>query len=150
MMWLDGVSPLAVLDAYVAATAALLVFGIPASLQQHRYSPIRKDPQRGAHVDWYRVGIVVLILVSAIATNVIVNLKFKHLADHFPFIGVAVWVAILVCVPLRKPEWKLIPDASRQHLSALAGDVRVDDAGGKAAAGFLADDVWSGLPLLGV
>src|SRR6185295_18373615 len=40
MMWLDGVSPLSVFEAYVAASAALLVFGIPASLQQQRYSPI--------------------------------------------------------------------------------------------------------------
>ena len=120
MMWLDGVSPLAVLDAYVAAFAALLVFGIPAALQQHRYSPIRKDPQRGVHVDWYRVGIVAAILVSAIATNVTVNLKFKHLADYFPFIGVAVWVAIFACVPLRKPEWKLVPEAFKGSIFLLS------------------------------
>jgi Na+/H+ antiporter NhaD/arsenite permease-like protein len=120
MMWLDGVSPLAVLDAYVAAFAALLVFGVPASLQQHRYAPIRKDPMRGARVDWYRVGIVAVILVSAIGTNVTVNLKFKHLADYFPFIGVAVWVAILVCVPLRKPEWKLVPEAFKGSIFLLA------------------------------
>ena len=120
MMWLDGVSPLAVLDAYVAAFAALLVFGIPAALQQHRYSPIRKDPQRGVHVDWYRVGIVAAILVSAIATNVTVNLKFKHLADYFPFIGVAVWVAIFACVPLRKPEWKLVPGAFKGSIFLLS------------------------------
>jgi len=120
MMWLDGVSPLAVLDAYVAAFAALLVFGIPAALQQHRYSPIRKDPQRGVHVDWYRVGIVAAILVSAIATNVTVNLKFKHLADYFPFIGVAVWLAIFACVPLRKPEWKLVPEAFKGSIFLLS------------------------------
>ena len=36
MMWIDGVSPIAVLEAYVAASVALLIFGIPASLQQHR------------------------------------------------------------------------------------------------------------------
>src|SRR3954469_3663399 len=42
MMWIDGVDPLDVLHAYVAAAAAMLVFGIPAALQQHRYSPIIK------------------------------------------------------------------------------------------------------------
>ncbi len=41
MMWIDGVSPLDVLHAYVAAGAALLVFGVPASLQQQRHSSIR-------------------------------------------------------------------------------------------------------------
>jgi Na+/H+ antiporter NhaD/arsenite permease-like protein len=120
MMWLDGVSPLAVLDAYIAAFAALLVFGIPASLQQHRYSPIRRDAARGARVDWPRVGIVVLILLSAVGTNVVVNWKFKHLADFFPFIGVAVWIAILVCVPLRKPAWKLVPEAFKGSIFLLA------------------------------
>jgi Na+/H+ antiporter NhaD/arsenite permease-like protein len=40
MMWLDGVSPLDVLPAYLPAFAALLVFGVPAALQQHRYSPL--------------------------------------------------------------------------------------------------------------
>src|SRR5262245_34708954 len=92
MMWLDGVSPLSVLDAYVAAAVALAIFGIPASFQQQRYSPIMKDEQRHAAVDGARLGIVAAILIVAIVTNVAVNLKFKDLADHFPFIGVSVWV----------------------------------------------------------
>jgi Na+/H+ antiporter NhaD/arsenite permease-like protein len=82
MMWLDGVSPLDVLPAYVAAAAALLVFGIPASLQQQRYSPIMRDEPRHGELDWARLAIVGLILIAAIATNVTVNLQFKHLADH--------------------------------------------------------------------
>src|SRR5262249_16826663 len=40
MMWIDGVSPLSVLEAYVAGGVALLVFGIPAAIQQQRSSPI--------------------------------------------------------------------------------------------------------------
>ena len=35
-------------DAYVAAAVALVVFGIPAALQQQRYSPIMKDEPRHA------------------------------------------------------------------------------------------------------
>ncbi len=111
MMWIDGVSPIAVLDAYVAAIVALIVCGIPAALQQHKFSPIMKEGRKSAHIDWVRVGIVALILVAAIAVNVTVNAKFKHIADHFPFIGVAVWVAILVSIPLRRPDWKLVPGA---------------------------------------
>src|SRR5690606_34589165 len=42
MMWIAGVSPWDVLSAYIAATAAILVFGIPAALQQQKYSPIVK------------------------------------------------------------------------------------------------------------
>src|SRR6266404_9280140 len=44
MMWIDGVHPLQVLEAYVAAGTAMLIFGIPASLQQQRYSPIVREP----------------------------------------------------------------------------------------------------------
>lgn len=120
MMWLDGVSPIEVLHAYAGSLAALLVFGVPASLQQHRYSPIRKDLPRGVHIDWHRVAIVVLILAAAIATNVIVNLRFKHLSDAFPFIGVAVWFVILICVPIRKPEWKLLPEAFKGSIFLLS------------------------------
>lgn len=50
--------------AYIAAATALLVLGIPASLQQHRYAPIVKDEGKHAPVDWMRVGIVALILIG--------------------------------------------------------------------------------------
>jgi Na+/H+ antiporter NhaD/arsenite permease-like protein len=120
MMWLDGVDPLDVLHAYVAAAVALVVLGIPAALQQQRYSPIMRHEPRHAPVDWVRVGIVAVILIAAITTNVTVNLRFKHLSDAFPFIGVAVWVAIFACVPLRKPEWGLLPGALKGSIFLLA------------------------------
>jgi Na+/H+ antiporter NhaD/arsenite permease-like protein len=120
MMWLDGVSPLDVLPAYLPAFAALLVFGVPAALQQHRHSPLVAAKGHHAAIDWARIFIVALILVAAIATNVTVNLKFKHLADAFPFIGVAVWVAIFACVPVRKPQWSLIPDAFKGSIFLLS------------------------------
>jgi hypothetical protein len=64
-------------------------------------------------VDWARLGIVAIILAAAIATNVIINLNFKHLSDSFPFIGAAVWVAILACAALRSPQWNLVPEAMK-------------------------------------
>jgi hypothetical protein len=67
-----------------------VVCGIPAAIQQQRYAPIMKDEGRHAPVDWPRIAVVALILVAAIGTHVTVNLKFKHLADHFPFIGMAI------------------------------------------------------------
>src|SRR5688572_26229345 len=106
MMWLDGVSPIAVLDAYVAAAVALVIFGIPASFQQQRYSPIVRNEQRHEPIDGARIGIVFAILIVAILTNVAVNLKFKELADYFPFIGVSVWVVLLATAPLRRPDRK--------------------------------------------
>ena len=120
MMWIDGVSPLDVFEAYVAASVALVVCGIPASLQQHRYSPIIKDAKIHDRVDWSRVAIVAIILLSAIAANVLINLRYPQHADSFPFIGAAVWAAILACAPWRAPDWKLLPDAFKGSVFLLS------------------------------
>ena len=61
-----------------------------------------------------------LILVLAIVTNVTVNVKFNALADHFPFIGIAVWVAILISLPLRRPDWEVLPDAGKGAIFLLS------------------------------
>lgn len=111
MIWIDGVSPLAVLHAYIAAGVALVLFGIPAALQQHKHSPVTKDASRDVVIDWVRVGIVVFILVSAVTANVVANTRFADFSDKFPFIGVAVWLAIIFAIPLRKPDWGLLPEA---------------------------------------
>ena len=47
MMWIDGISPLSVLEAYVAAVVALAIFAVPAAIRQHRFSPIVKKPPSG-------------------------------------------------------------------------------------------------------
>ena len=120
MMWIDGVSPLAVLDAYIAAVPALLVIGFFAARQQHAYSPISKDVPPGIAVDWVRVGIVVVILLAAIGANVVCNIWFPSVLDHFPVIGAAVWVAILATTPLRKPEWTLLPEAFKGTVFLLS------------------------------
>jgi hypothetical protein len=119
-MWIDGVSPADVLHAYVAAVVALALFGIPAALQQNKHSPLMAYEPGGAHVDWGRVGIVGFILVAAISTNVYINLVHPEIADHFPFIGVAVALAILVSAPLRKPDWSLLPGATKGTIFLLA------------------------------
>ena len=120
MMWIDGVSPLSVLEAYVAASLAMVIFGIPAALQQHRYSPITKDAPGGLAVDWARVFIVALILVAAILANVVANLKFPALLGVIPFIGLAVWVSILATATLRKPDWEVMPEAFKGTIFLLA------------------------------
>lgn len=120
MMWLDGVSPLDVLEAYLASTVALVIFGIPAALLQHKHMAISREFKAAHRIDWARVGIVGFILVAAIITNVTVNLNFAAAADHFPFLGAAVWVALLLAVPLRKPEWSLIPGAFKGSVFLLS------------------------------
>jgi Na+/H+ antiporter NhaD/arsenite permease-like protein len=120
MMWIDGVSPIAVLDAYVAAVVALVVCAIPAAIQQQRYSPIVKDATVRHRVDWARIAVVVVILISAIGANVAANLYFPAVLDHFPVIGAAVWVAILATAFVRRPDWGLLPDAFKGSVFLLA------------------------------
>ena len=66
-----------VLKAYVAAVAGFLIYGIPAAIQQHRYSPILKT-RRAASIDWTSLVIVALILVIAIVANVTANLRYRR------------------------------------------------------------------------
>jgi Na+/H+ antiporter NhaD/arsenite permease-like protein len=108
MMWISGVDPLDVLEAFIAAGTALVIFGVIAAKQQHAYSPIMKDTPAGVRVDWVRVGIVAFILIAAIVANVTANVRYPEVLDRFPVIGVAVWLAILVTAPIRRPDWSLL------------------------------------------
>jgi Na+/H+ antiporter NhaD/arsenite permease-like protein len=109
MMWIDGVNPLDVFEAYVGAVTALAIFGVVAARQQHAFSPIMKDAPSGVRVDWARVGIVAFILVAAIVANVVANVWFPAWLDRLPVIGLAVWAAIVVSLPLRRPDWTVMP-----------------------------------------
>lgn len=120
MMWIAGVHPFEVLEAFIAASVALVVFGIPASFQQHGYQPIQKEASPDVHIDWARVGVVAFILVSAITVNVVVNTRFNAVADKFPFLGAAVWLAILLCTVLRRPNWSLLPGAAKGSIFLLS------------------------------
>ena len=120
MMWIDGVSPLRVVEAYVAAIAGFLVYSIPAAIMQHRHSPIVKDAPHGLHIDWPSVGIVAAILVIAIAANVTANLKFPALLDAMPVLGIAVWFVILATAPLRQPDWAIMPETFKGTVFLLA------------------------------
>ncbi len=151
MMWIDGVSPLVVLDAYIAAAVALVVCGVPAAIQQQRYAPIVKDAKVAHRIDWARLAIVAIILVAAIGANVLANLRFPAVLDQFPVIGAAVWVAILVTAllapagleaPARRLQGLGLPARARHH--------RLHDARGEAAARLLAEHAFARLHLGGI
>jgi Na+/H+ antiporter NhaD/arsenite permease-like protein len=120
MMWIDGVSPLSVVEAYVAAIVAMMVFAVPASIQQQRYSPILKNPPTGLRVDRARVLIVATILIAALASNIVANIKFPAILDQVPIIGFAVWAAILLTAPLRRPDWSVMPETLKGTIFLLA------------------------------
>jgi Na+/H+ antiporter NhaD/arsenite permease-like protein len=120
MMWIAGVSPLSVFDAYVAAGTAMLVFGVPAAKLQQGYSPIVKKPRGKPHIEWAHLFVVFAILVVALLANVIANLKFPAVLDIVPVIGLAVWAVILVTTPLRAPDWKVMPETFKGTIFLLS------------------------------
>jgi Na+/H+ antiporter NhaD/arsenite permease-like protein len=101
MIWLAGVSPLDVAEAAVGAVVAIAFFGFFAARQQSALQPLVRTVDQGQQVDLPCVGIVLLILVGAIWTN---------LAFGFPAVGV--WGAILIGGLLRRPDWKVMPSAA--------------------------------------
>lgn len=100
MMWIDGVSPLNVLHAFVAAIVALIITGWFAAHQQHKFQPIDKTAEITAKVDWGKLLIVLMILVGAILSNFLYDM---------PALGV--WVALLLGMLFRKLPWKEVPGA---------------------------------------
>jgi Na+/H+ antiporter NhaD/arsenite permease-like protein len=119
MMWIDGVSPSDVFHAYAGAGVAIMVCGIPAAIQQQRYSPMLKHEHAYVHIDLPRLGIVVFILAAAIATNVIINVRFPSSSDSFPFIGASVACAVLISVVVRRPDWEIVPEAMKGSIFLL-------------------------------
>lgn len=120
MMWISGISPAVVLHAYVAAIVAFVVFAIPAAHSQHHLQPIVKDAALSTRIVPGRIAIVILILLSAIAANVLATLYAPEILDHVPLVGLAVWAAILVGAALHAPDWKILPEAAKGALFLLA------------------------------
>jgi Na+/H+ antiporter NhaD/arsenite permease-like protein len=120
MMWIAGISPLEVAEAFIAAGVALVVCGIPASLQQQRYAPIQRHSDASVEIDWLRVGVVAFILIAAVVVNITINTRYNEISDLFPFLGAAVWVALLITALWRQPEWSLLPGALKGSLFLLS------------------------------
>ena len=106
--------------AYAAAFVALVVCGIPAAIQQQRYSPILKHAHAHTHVDWKRIYIVATILVAAMGRTSTSMRCMRISSNRFPFIGVAVWIAIVATLWLRRPDWEILPETAMGSLFLLS------------------------------
>lgn len=120
MMWIAGVSPLSVVEAYAAAIPAILIFSIPAALQQQRYSPIKKEAKKGLRIDPARVFIVAAILITALVVNIGANVKYPSLLDHVPLLGLSIWVVIFATAALRRPDWSVMPETFKGTIFLLS------------------------------
>jgi hypothetical protein len=109
-----------VFEAYIGAVVALLIFGVVAARQQHALQPIVKEAEAGIRVDWWSLAVVAFILIAAIGVNVMVNVFWNDIADSFPFIGTAVWLAIFIGGHVRRPDWRLVPASLKGTVFLLA------------------------------
>ena len=119
MMWLNGVSPIAVLPAYVAAVAAFAVFGPLGALAQHRYQPILAKDEAGHPLQWRQIWIVAFILVTAVSANVLAN-SLSEGEETAPWLGLALWAAILVTSLISKPDWSVTKHGAKGALFLVA------------------------------
>ncbi len=108
MMWIDGVSPLNVLHAYVAAGVALVFFAWFAAHQQDKYQPIQEGSTIDVKIDWIKILIVALILIGAIISNFLYDM---------PALGV--WIAIVIGAILRPIPWKEVPGSIKGTIFLL-------------------------------
>ncbi len=111
MMWIAGVHPSSVFEAIIASAVALLISGYVGAKQQHAHCPIIKDTEPGLAIDWGRIVVVGVILVFAMVTNISINTYIPEHSGSFPFIGVSVWLAILVTIPVRRHPWKVVRES---------------------------------------
>ncbi len=120
MMWLGGVSPLHLLWAYVAAVSCFFVFASFGAWQQARYAPTERHESAPLEIDWSRLGVVAVTLVAIISANVSANLLFPGLEEFVPVLGIAIWVALLVMLFVRRPDWTVAPEAAKGALFLVA------------------------------
>jgi Na+/H+ antiporter NhaD/arsenite permease-like protein len=120
MMWIDGISPLTVFEAIIAAVVSFAIFATIAARRQHQYSPIVKDAPRSLHLYSSRLFTVGFILLIAVAVNVVSNLYFPEIPDRVPILGLAVWASILVTAGLCRPDWRVIPPAVKGSIFLLS------------------------------
>lgn len=108
MMWIDGVSAMNVLHAFIASLAAFLFFGWFASHQQHKLQHIRHRFKERHHIDRKKISAVILILTGAVLGNILYDM---------PALGV--WIALLICIFMVNVPWKEASKAMKGTLFLL-------------------------------
>lgn len=119
IMWLKGISPITVLPAYLAAAVAFVVFAPLAALQQQRFqtSVAKETCEKPLH--WRRIWIVIAILSTAIIANILAT-TLSEGEETAPWLGLALWAAILITSPLARPDWSGIRRASKGAVFLVA------------------------------
>ncbi|MEO6114167.1 MAG: hypothetical protein ABIP07_06965 [Sphingomicrobium sp.] len=119
IMWLNGVSPMTVLPAYIAAVAAFAVFAPLGARCQHGFQPIVGQDSCDKPLHWRRIWVVAGILIAAVAANILANVLSDG-EELAPWLGLALWGAILLTMPIAKPDWSGINSASKGAVFLVA------------------------------
>jgi len=101
LMWIDGVSPLDVIHAFVGAFGALAVFGVIATIQQFKYQRIVFDSKHEHKINFKKIFVVAMILAGTILTNYYLD---------FPAVGV--WLGILLGALITTTPWSELKHAA--------------------------------------
>jgi Na+/H+ antiporter NhaD/arsenite permease-like protein len=120
MMWLSGISPLTVAPAFIGAAGAFAVFGVFGALSQHRYAPVERHDDIGPSIDWGRIFAVAFSLACVVAANIASNMVYPELEEVAPVLGIALWVGLLIALPVRRPNWHGVPSAAKGALFLVA------------------------------
>jgi Na+/H+ antiporter NhaD/arsenite permease-like protein len=134
MMWISGVSPFAVMTAFIASVAAFAIFAPIAAWQQARRGRVgaRMKGMHMAAIEWPRAAIVLLLLMALIAVNVAGSAAAPALYQSGPWLGIGLWIAIGGTALWREPDWTVLRGASPgafflAALVALAAMMPVDE-----------------------
>jgi len=109
MMWISGISPSAVMDAYIGSIVAFFCFAVIASRQQDKYQRILKDKPSGETPDLVLVVIILLILLATALSNALID---------FPAAGL--WGILLLTGFVRKFPWNEVQRSLKGSIFLLA------------------------------
>jgi len=119
MMWLNGVSALTVIPAYVAAVPAFLIVALFGARAQHRHQAILANDQPDRPLEWRRIWIVAFILAAAVAANVVAT-SLSNGEETAPWLGMALWGAILVTSLIARPDWSVMRHGAKGAVFLVA------------------------------
>ena len=119
LMWLKGVSPFTVLPAYLPSLVAFAVFAPFGAWCQHRVQPVSGRESCDKPLHWRRIWVVAIILVAAITANILAT-SLSEGEESAPWLGMALWAAILLTSPIARPDWNGVWRASKGAMFLIA------------------------------